>query len=73
MISTGLLAVPVLTGSGAYAMAGAFKWKKGLEHKPAMAKRFYSIIAISILDGVALGFTPIDPTNALYWSAVIHG
>lgn len=73
IIGTGLLAVPVLAGSAAYAMAGAFNWKKGLEHKPAMAKRFYSIIAISTLVGVALGFTPIDPIKALYWSAVING
>ena len=73
IIGTGLLAVPVLAGSAAYAMAGAFNWKKGLEHRPAMAKRFYSIIAISTLVGVALGFTPIDPIKALYWSAVING
>ena len=64
IIGTGLLAVPVLAGSAAYAMAGALNWKKGLEHKPAMAKRFYSIIAISTLAGVALGFTPIDPIKA---------
>ena len=73
IIGTGLLAVPVLAGSAAYAMAGAFNWKKGLEHKPAMAKRFYSIIAVSTLVGVALCFTPIDPIKALYWSAVING
>ena len=73
IIGTGLLAVPVLAGSAAYAMAGAFNWKKGLEHRPAMAKRFYRIIAISTLVGVALGFTPIDPIKALYWSAVING
>ena len=73
IIGTGLLAVPVLAGSAAYAMAGAFKWKKGLELKPAMAKKFYGIIAISTLVGIALGFTPIDPIKALYWSAVING
>ena len=73
IIGTGLLAVPVLAGSAAYAMAGAFQWKKGLELKPRLAKRFYSIIAISTLVGVALGFAPIDPIKALYWSAVING
>ena len=73
IIGTGLLAVPVLAGSAAYAMAGAFNWKKGLEQKPAAAKRFYAIIAISTLVGVALGFAPIDPIKALYWSAVING
>jgi len=73
IIGTGLLAVPVLAGSAAYAMAGAFNWKKGLEHRPAMAKRFYSIIAVSTLVGVALCFMPINPIKALYWSAVING
>lgn len=73
IIGTGLLAVPVLAGSAAYAMAGAFKWQNGLELKPAMAKKFYGIIAVSTLAGIALGFTRIDPIKALYWSAVING
>lgn len=73
IIGTGLLAVPVLAGSAAYAIAGAFEWKKGLEHKLFDAKGFYGIIAVSTLVGVALGFTPIDPIKALYWSAVING
>ena len=67
IIGTGLLAVPVLAGSAAYAMAGAFGWKGSLEHEPMGAKRFYSIIAISTLIGVALCFTPINPIKALYW------
>jgi NRAMP (natural resistance-associated macrophage protein)-like metal ion transporter len=73
IIGTGLLAIPVLAGSSAYAMAGAFRWKNSLERTPMMAKRFYGIIAISTLLGVALGFTAIDPIKALYWSAVING
>lgn len=73
IIGTGLLAIPVLAGSSAYAMAGAFKWKNSLEHKPMKAKRFYGIIAVSTLIGIALGFTSIDPIKALYWSAVING
>jgi NRAMP (natural resistance-associated macrophage protein)-like metal ion transporter len=73
IIGTGLLAIPVLAGSAAYAMAGAFKWKSSLEHEPAMAPRFYGIIVVSTLAGVALGFTPIDPIKALYWSAVVNG
>ena len=73
IIGTGLLAVPVLAGSAAYAMAGAFRWKKGLEHPLSQARKFYSIIAISTLAGIALGFTEIDPIKALYWSAVING
>lgn len=73
IIGTGLLAIPVLAGSSAYAMAGAFKWENSLERKPMEAKRFYGIIAVSTLIGVALDFTPIDPIKALYWSAVING
>ncbi|WP_296447031.1 NRAMP family divalent metal transporter [Rhodoferax sp. UBA5149] len=73
IIGTGLLAIPVLAGSSAYAMAGAFKWKNSLERAPMRAKQFYGIIAISTLIGIALGFTSIDPIKALYWSAVING
>ncbi len=73
IIGTGLLAIPVLAGSAAYAMAGAFKWKNSLEDEPSMAPRFYGIIVIATLVGVMLGFTSIDPIKALYWSAVVNG
>ena len=73
IIGTGLLAIPVLAGSSAYAMAETFKWKGSLERTPMQAKQFYGIIAISTLIGIALGFTAIDPIKALYWSAVING
>jgi Mn2+/Fe2+ NRAMP family transporter len=73
IIGTGLLAIPVLAGSSAYAMAGAFRWKNSLERKPRGAREFYGIIIISTLLGIALGFTSIDPIKALYWSAVING
>ncbi len=73
IVGTGMLAIPVLAGSAAYAMAGAFKWKNSLEHEPAMAPRFYGIIVVATLAGVGLVFAPIDPIRALYWSAVING
>ncbi|MEJ8823192.1 divalent metal cation transporter [Variovorax humicola] len=73
IIGTGLLAVPVLAGSAAYAMAGTFRWKNSLELRPMAAKRFYGIIAISTMVGVAINFMPIDPIKALFWSAVING
>ena len=73
IIGTGLLALPVLAGSAAYAMAGAFRWRNSLESKPATAKKFYAVIAVSTLLGVGLCFAPIDPIKALYWSAVING
>jgi NRAMP (natural resistance-associated macrophage protein)-like metal ion transporter len=73
IVGTGLLAIPVLAGSAAYAMSGAFRWKNSLEDEPAVAPRFYGIIVVATLAGVGLVFAPIDPIKALYWSAVING
>lgn len=73
IIGTGLLAVPVLAGSAAYAMADAFDWRSGLELRPDMAKRFYGIIALATLIGAVLSFSSFDPIKALYWSAVVNG
>jgi Mn2+/Fe2+ NRAMP family transporter len=73
IVGTGLLALPVLAGSAAYAMAGTFRWRNSLALKPQLAKRFYGIIVMSTIVGLAIGFTPIDPIKALYWSAVING
>jgi hypothetical protein len=66
------LAIPVLAGSAAYAMAGAFRWNSSLEEKPAAAKEFYGIITAATLVGAGLGFTTIDPIKALFWSAVLN-
>jgi NRAMP (natural resistance-associated macrophage protein)-like metal ion transporter len=73
IIGTGLLAIPVLAGSAAYAMAGAFQWQNSLELAFSSARKFYGIIIVSTLMGIALCFAPIDPIKALYWSAVING
>lgn len=73
IVGTGLLALPVLAGSAAYAMAGTFRWKNSLELEPRLAKRFYAIIVLAPVIGLALGFTSLDPIKALYWSAVING
>ncbi len=73
IIATGLLAVPVLASSAAYAVAEAFDWPEGLERHWFEAKRFYAIIAVATIVGTGLDFTPIDPMKALYWSAVING
>jgi NRAMP (natural resistance-associated macrophage protein)-like metal ion transporter len=73
IIGTGLLALPVLAGSAAYALGEAFGWHVGLARKPRRAKAFYSAIAIATLIGVALNVSSIDPIKALFWSAVING
>jgi Mn2+/Fe2+ NRAMP family transporter len=73
IIGTGLLAVPVLAGSAAYAVAGALRWQNSLELGLGSAKKFYAIIIAATLAGTALCFTRVDPMRALYWSAVLNG
>jgi Mn2+/Fe2+ NRAMP family transporter len=73
IVGTGLLAVPVLAGSAAYALAEARRWPNGLARKPEAAKAFYATIAVATLIGVLINFSPINPIKALYWSAVING
>ncbi|MFT4118379.1 NRAMP family divalent metal transporter [Bradyrhizobium sp.] len=73
IIGTGLLAIPVLAGATAYAIGEGRKWPVGLSQKPKQAIAFYSVLALSVAIGIALNFVPIDPIQALYWSAVING
>ena len=73
IIGTGLLAVPVLAGSTAYAIGEARKWPVGLSRKPKRAAAFYGVLALSGGLGIALNFFSLNPIKALYWSAVING
>ena len=73
ILGTGLLAVPILAGSAAYAIGEARKWPTGLARQPLQAKAFYATLAIATLVGVALNFTSVNPIQALFWSAVING
>jgi Mn2+/Fe2+ NRAMP family transporter len=73
VVGTGLLSVPVLAGSAAYAIGEARQWKTGLARRPLQAKRFYAVICLATLVGMLMNFMPIDPIRALYWSAVING
>lgn len=73
IIGTGLLAVPVLAGSAAYAIGEGRRWTVGLARKPREAASFYAVLALSAGIGILLNFTPINPISALYWSAVING
>ena len=72
IVGTGLLAVPILAGSAAYAVAEAFGWRIGLGLKLWTGRGFYTILTGATLLGVALNFTPVDPVKALFWSAVIN-
>jgi NRAMP (natural resistance-associated macrophage protein)-like metal ion transporter len=73
IIGTGMLAVPVLAGSAAYAVTESFKWKNGLDLKALEAQEFYGIIALATIGGMLLNFAPIDPIKALVLSAQING
>jgi NRAMP (natural resistance-associated macrophage protein)-like metal ion transporter len=73
IIGTGMLALPVLAGSSAFATGEALGWHVGLSRKPHRAKAFYAVIAVATLIGAALNFSPIDPIKALFWSAVVNG
>ena len=73
IVGTGLLAVPVLAGSAAYAIGEARRWPVGLARAPLEAKAFYGTVAAATLAGVAANFAGIDPIRALYWSAVVNG
>ncbi|MBV9589548.1 MAG: divalent metal cation transporter [Hyphomicrobiales bacterium] len=73
IIGTGLLALPVLAGSAAYALGETFGWRVGLARRPGRAIEFYATIALATGIGAILNFTPIDPFKALFWSAVING
>ena len=73
LIGSGFLAVPILTGSSAYAMCEAFDWKYGLNEKFRDARRFYLIIAAATLVGLLINFLKIPPVTALFWTAVLNG
>jgi NRAMP (natural resistance-associated macrophage protein)-like metal ion transporter len=73
LIGTGLLAVPILTGSAAYAVCETFGWKCSLDAQPAKAKEFYLIVTASTLAGLLMHFLGINEMQALFWTAVING
>lgn len=73
LIGTGILAVPILTGSAAYSVAETFGWKCGLNEKPGGAKEFYLVMTASTLVAIAICYSGISPMQALFWTAVING
>src|ERR1043166_2995886 len=73
LIGAGFLAVPILTGSSAYAIAEALGWKRGLDEKPRRAKLFYAMIVVPTAIGILVNFAGINPIRALFWTAVING
>jgi len=73
IVGVGMIGVPVLAGSAGYALAEAMGWKWGLERKASDARGFYGVIAVSVLAGLAIQYSPMSPMKALFWSAVING
>jgi Mn2+/Fe2+ NRAMP family transporter len=73
IVAVGLLAIPTLAGSAAYAFAETLEWEHGLDEKWGKAKAFYAIILILLAFGVAIDFINVNPIKALYWSAVFNG
>jgi Mn2+/Fe2+ NRAMP family transporter len=73
ILGVGMIGVPVLAGSAAYALAEAMGWKWGLERRATDARGFYGVIAVSVLLGLVIQYSPISPMKALFWSAVING
>jgi Mn2+/Fe2+ NRAMP family transporter len=72
VVGTGLLALPVLAGSAAYAVASLFRLRKGLDHPLSTAKPFYAILAGAMAIGLIISLSGLNPIKALYWSAVIN-
>jgi Mn2+/Fe2+ NRAMP family transporter len=73
LIGVGLLAIPTLTGSAAYAFAETFAWREGLDQRFRGARPFYFVIIVSTVIGIAMDFLKINPVKALFWTAIING
>jgi Mn2+/Fe2+ NRAMP family transporter len=73
LIGTGMLGVPVLAGSCAYAVAEAEGWRGSLEDTPRLARRFYAVVAVAMLVGLILNYVGLDAVTMLFWSAVVNG
>ena len=73
LIGTGLLAIPTLSGSAAYALAETFGWRQGIDADFRHAPAFYTVVVIAMVCGVAMDLINVSPVKALYWTAVING
>lgn len=73
LIGTGFLGVPILAGSAAYAVAEAGAWRAGMNERPSVAKKFYGVVAVSMLVGMTMNFAGLNAIRALFWSAILNG
>jgi len=73
LVGTGILGVPVLAGSAAYAIAEAAAWRAGMDEKVHTARQFYGVIALAMIVGMLLNFSHVNAIRLLIWSAVVNG
>ena len=73
LVGVGLLAIPTLVGSSAYAFAETFGWRQGLDESYRAARPFYAIIIISTVAAIGLDFSAMNPVQAMFWAAVLNG
>jgi len=73
IIGVGLLAIPTLAGSAAYAFAETFHWKQGLDQEWKQARAFYAVVILSTVMGIILDFSNVNPVKALFWTAILNG
>lgn len=73
LVGTGLLAIPTLTGSAAYAFADTFGWRQGIDRRPHQAPGFYLVVGLATLAGITIDFANLNPVRALFWTAVLNG
>jgi len=73
LIGTGMIGVPALAGSAAYAVAEAMAWRGSLEDRPRLAKRFYAVMGAAMILGMTLNYAGINAVKMLFWSAILNG
>ncbi|HLG14103.1 MAG TPA: divalent metal cation transporter [Blastocatellia bacterium] len=73
LVGTGMLAVPVLAGSAAYAVSEAMRWGGGLDERPRLARKFYGVLAAAVLVGLGLDYMRFNAVRMLFWAAVVNG
>jgi Mn2+/Fe2+ NRAMP family transporter len=73
LVGTGMLAVPVLAGSAAYAVAEGMDWEGSLDDRPPLSRKFYVVLAAAVVIGLALDFIGLNPVRMLFWAAVLNG
>jgi Mn2+/Fe2+ NRAMP family transporter len=73
LLGAGFLGVPVLAGSAAYAVAEAAAWRRGIDRRPRIAKKFYAVIVVAMVGGMVIDYAGVNAIRMLFWAAVVNG